>query len=209
LRALSQSTPTQKEKETMVKLPLMGVCLCLALTLNSSADDSSAKKIACWPEWRGPLANGVALDANPPTKWSESLNVRWKISVPGKGHSSPIVWNDRVIVTTAVPTEKAVAPEKIKTAEGEMPDFMKKNASRPDRVMQFVVLAFKRSDGSLLWKQQVYVSGRNGVTAVIRSGPTFEAIATNSLDESFSASAALAEKDLYLRGQKSLYCISE
>src|SRR5688500_9196886 len=56
-----------------------------------------------WPQWRGPLATGVSPDANPPVEWSEERNVRWKLALPGKGHSTPIVWGDRVFLTAAVP----------------------------------------------------------------------------------------------------------
>ena len=41
-----------------------------------------------WPSWRGPLFNGVAPDAQPPVTWSESTNVGWKVSVPGRGSST-------------------------------------------------------------------------------------------------------------------------
>ena len=57
-----------------------------------------------WPQWRGPLGTGVAPRADPPVEWSEAKNVRWKTPIPGKGHSTPIVWGDRVFLTTAVPT---------------------------------------------------------------------------------------------------------
>src|SRR5687767_13475475 len=56
-----------------------------------------------WPQWRGPHANGVSLTANPPLEWSETRNIRWKVEIPGRGSSSPIVWGDRLFVTTAVP----------------------------------------------------------------------------------------------------------
>jgi outer membrane protein assembly factor BamB len=57
-------------------------------------------------------------------------------------------------------------------------------------------------------KDRVYVLGRNGVCVVVRNGPRFETLATNKLDDHFSASPAIVGKDLYLRGQKYLYCIS-
>jgi outer membrane protein assembly factor BamB len=44
-----------------------------------------------WPQWRGPLANGVSPRANPPIHWSETNNIRREIPLPGKGHSSPII----------------------------------------------------------------------------------------------------------------------
>jgi outer membrane protein assembly factor BamB len=55
-----------------------------------------------WPAWRGPRLDGTSLDRNIPTKWSETENVVWKTPIPGKGHSSPIVWGDRIFVTTCL-----------------------------------------------------------------------------------------------------------
>ena len=63
-----------------------------------------------WRQWRGPLANGVSATANPPTEWSEQKNVRWKIALPGKAHSSPIVFGDRVYLTAAVPVGEDLPP---------------------------------------------------------------------------------------------------
>ena len=62
-----------------------------------------------WPTWRGPAANGVAPDSNPPTEFSESKNVQWKTKVPGSGSSTPVIWGDQVFVITAEKTGKKVA----------------------------------------------------------------------------------------------------
>jgi outer membrane protein assembly factor BamB len=56
---------------------------------------------------------------------------------------------------------------------------------------------------------KIYITGRNGSTAVIKQGPQFEVLATNSLDDSFSASPVIVDNELYLRGDKYLYCITE
>jgi outer membrane protein assembly factor BamB len=55
-----------------------------------------------WPGWRGPRGDGTSHEKNLPLTWSESQNIRWKTSIPGKGHSSPIIWGDRVFVTTCL-----------------------------------------------------------------------------------------------------------
>src|SRR4051812_35891493 len=55
-----------------------------------------------WPMWRGPLGDGHSSENGVPVKWSDTENVVWKTRLPGKGHSSPIVWGDRVFVTTAL-----------------------------------------------------------------------------------------------------------
>ena len=64
-----------------------------------------------WPQWRGPEATGVSADGNPPVEWSEEKNIKWKVEIPGKGSSSPIVWKDRIYLTTAVPTGEVVEPK--------------------------------------------------------------------------------------------------
>ncbi len=67
---------------------------------------------ADWPRWRGPDGNGVAPDANPPSKWSETENIKWKVKIPGRGSATPIVLGDKVFVVSAIPVEgKAPAPE--------------------------------------------------------------------------------------------------
>ena len=55
----------------------------------------------------------------------------------------------------------------------------------------------------------MYIAGADGATLVIRHGPTFEILATNTLDDGFMASPALVDNEIYLRGNKFLYCIAE
>src|SRR5688572_21022923 len=53
-----------------------------------------------WPGWRG-TGNGVVADASFPVAWDAS-NIRWRTPIPGRGHSSPIVWNGRIFLTTSI-----------------------------------------------------------------------------------------------------------
>ena len=55
-----------------------------------------------WPAWRGPRNDGTSTESAFPLKWSATQNIAWKTEIPGAGHSSPIVWNDRVFITTCV-----------------------------------------------------------------------------------------------------------
>ena len=64
-----------------------------------------AANLACaenWPCWRGPRGDGTSLEKEPPTRWSSTENVVWKTSVPGEGHSSPIIWDNRIFLTSAL-----------------------------------------------------------------------------------------------------------
>ena len=73
----------------LVSLAIASLCSTFALADN-------------WPHWRGEQGNGVSLTAKPPVRWSPTQNVKWKTPIAGRGSGSPIVWEDRIFVTTAV-----------------------------------------------------------------------------------------------------------
>ena len=75
-----------------------------------------------WPRWRGPSGQGVATGSGYPDTWSDTQNVLWRTRVPGRGHSSPIVWADRIFLTTAHDDGRVA------------------------------LLAFRRADGRFLWE---------------------------------------------------------
>src|SRR5436190_1106077 len=59
-----------------------------------------------WPQWRGPLQTGAAPGANPPVRWSETENVKWKVRIAGDGTATPVIWEKMIFVQTAIPTGK-------------------------------------------------------------------------------------------------------
>src|SRR6266849_2423658 len=59
-----------------------------------------------WPQWRGPRGDGTSDETNIPVRWSQTENVAWKVPIPGMGHSSPVVWGDRVFLTTCLEKEQ-------------------------------------------------------------------------------------------------------
>jgi len=99
-----------------------------------------------WPRWRGPLGTGVAPGANPPVEWSEGKNVRWKTALPGLGHSTPIVWGDRIFLTTAVPFGAALSPRFSKAPGAH-------DNAPVTHHQKFVVLALDRRNGKILWEK--------------------------------------------------------
>ena len=94
-----------------------------AILLTTTALDAPAANEALrnWPQWRGPLANGIAPEADPPLEWSETKNVKWKAKLPGEGSATPAVWGDRIFVLAAVGSEKKAdsKPSETKPAEAE------------------------------------------------------------------------------------------
>ncbi len=79
-----------------------------------------------WPCWRGPRGDGTSLEQNPPIRWSGSENVAWKTPIPGEGHSSPIIWDKRIFLTSA----------------------LKESQER-------ILLAIDRQTGAVLWQRAV------------------------------------------------------
>ncbi|MGD0093595.1 MAG: PQQ-binding-like beta-propeller repeat protein [Planctomycetota bacterium] len=78
----------------------------LAVLAMMAAIAPSRVRAENWPGWRGPRGDGTSLETNVPTTWSAVDNIVWKTPIPGAGHSSPIVWEDRVFLTTAIPAAK-------------------------------------------------------------------------------------------------------
>ncbi|MGB2823491.1 MAG: PQQ-binding-like beta-propeller repeat protein [Phycisphaerae bacterium] len=98
-----------------------------------------------WPGWRGPRGDGTSTEKAVPVRWSETENVRWKVPIPGKGHSSPIVWGDRIFVTTC-----------------------------EERATERRLLCLGRSQGKVLWERVVLRAGlerRNRLNSYASSTP--------------------------------------
>jgi outer membrane protein assembly factor BamB len=83
-----------------------------------------------WPRWRGPSGQGQVPDGPYPDRWSASQNIVWRATVAGRGNSSPIVWGDRIFLTTA-----------------------------HDGGQRLSLVCFRRSDGKQLWEAFVPQSG--------------------------------------------------
>ena len=74
----------------------------LTLTLAVISLSLAAASAENWPGWRGPRGDGTSLETNVPVHWSATSNIVWKSEIPGVGHASPIVWDDRVFTVTSL-----------------------------------------------------------------------------------------------------------
>jgi outer membrane protein assembly factor BamB len=132
----------------------ISLAVCVVASAALARTDSAPAPELFWPQWRGPLSIGVAPSARPPLEWAEDKNVRFKVEVPGRGSSTPIVWGDLVFVTTAVPTPKPLQPRS--GAAPAAPEGRRNPAvSAPTTAYEFQVLAYERKDGKLRWKTTV------------------------------------------------------
>ena len=107
-----------------------------------------------WPQWRGPGGQGISNEANIPTQWSATKNIAWKTELPS-GHSSPIVWNDRIFVTAAiegdvVPGAKAVGH----TVDGQV--WIHPDSVAADRKQTMKLLALDARSGKVLWERTAF-----------------------------------------------------
>jgi len=126
-----------------ISLPLLVVCLTLASTVVFAATGTH------WPQFRGPGARGAAEGDALPVQWNATENVAWKTDIPGRGWSSPIVWGNRLFLTTVINTGEAEAPKKGLYFGGNRPD-------APEAVHQWRVYCLDLESGAVLWENQVH-----------------------------------------------------
>jgi len=99
-----------------------------------------------WPQFRGPGSSGVSNDVGLPDAWSATQNVVWKTEIPGRGWSSPVVWGDRVFVTSAIQVEGE--PEKAKKGL-----YIGGNRYDPGKKQRWIVCCLDWNTGKILWER--------------------------------------------------------
>ncbi len=114
----------------------------------------STEDTGYWSSWRGPLGTGSAPAENPPMHWAEETehaaakNIAWKVEIPGHGSSSPVVWQDRIYLTTAIETDRIGESTALEPHDT-------RSLAPPTVVWEFAVLALNRDDGSVAWSTTV------------------------------------------------------
>lgn len=129
---------------------------CLAaIFAGESASMPADKTVLNWCQWRGADGTGVSQEIGLPFEWAPGKNIRWKTPLPGRGHSSPAVWGNRIFLTTdiegeVIPGAKAV----IHFDEGK--EFKHPDAVGGDRRHSMKVLCLDSDTGKLLWERTAY-----------------------------------------------------
>ena len=131
-----------------------------AKTALHAADDD-------WPRWRGPNENGMAR-GDAPVEWGEGKNIAWRVPIPGRGQSSPVIWGDKIFITTAVPTKAATAPAAPAPTEPPQapgPGGPPRQDARcidcgagAGREHKFIVLCLNRRTGKVIWERVAKVA---------------------------------------------------
>src|SRR5947207_1629691 len=102
-----------------------------------------------WPSFRGGTRAGVAEAKTLPDSWDTTKNVVWKVDVPGRGWSSPIVWGDHVYLTTVTSEQEPQNPKKglyIENLQGKV----------PPGEHRWLVLCLDFRTGKTLWQREVH-----------------------------------------------------
>jgi hypothetical protein len=145
------------------------VSVCFVILLVSSTSffvQAQRSEQAHWPQWRGPFFNGMAR-GNAPTTWSDTTNIKWKVDIPGRGHSTPVIWGDWIFITTAIPTGKPTAslpPQDTASPPATSGQGERRRGRGPggDQSAQaehkFEVLCLDRKTGKILWQRTAKVA---------------------------------------------------
>ncbi len=152
--------------------------LMLGSTLTLAVGPAAAQQ---WPSFRGPDASGVAADGEPPVTWDvdAGTNVAWRTAIPGLGHSSPIVWGDRVFVTTAVPLPADAGSATATGAGTDTTVDLKDGRSVAANARHaWRIYCVDRSSGRILWERTAY----QGVPKVKRHSKGSQASASAATD---------------------------
>ena len=129
----------------------IGLLLSLAILAVSAGAASGTN----WPQWRGPSGQGVSTEKNLPAEWTPAKNIKWKVPIAGRGHSSPIVWGSKVFLTTAI-EGPVVAGAKAVTHIDDGKEYLHPDSVGADHKHLFKVICLDRDTGKVLWEQTAF-----------------------------------------------------
>ncbi len=140
------------------------VSLVLLFVFSAMLVQAQSADNAHWPQWRGPYFNGMAR-GDAPTTWNDSTNIKWTADIPGRGFSTPVIWGDRIFLTTATPTGKpapaAVTPAPVTPAPQANASPQRRGPGgeaglQPEH--KFEVFCLDRKTGKVLWQRTATVA---------------------------------------------------
>jgi outer membrane protein assembly factor BamB len=141
--------PYRKES-TVSHNRLQSSLICCCIILLAASHLPAAEASSSWPSFRGPDATGIGDGLEPPTRWSGETgeNILWRTPIPGLAHSSPVVWGDKVFVTSA---DSSIAEPYLRVGRfGESPDHPE------DVVHNYRVYCIDRMSGKIIWERTAH-----------------------------------------------------
>jgi outer membrane protein assembly factor BamB len=108
-----------------------------------------------WPQWRGPESQGISFDKGVPTEWSATENIKWKTAIAGRGHSSPIIWGNRVFLTSCIEGPVVPGAQAVKHIIGGK-EFKHPDWAGSEHSQTLKVLCLDADTGKVLWERTSY-----------------------------------------------------
>lgn len=107
-----------------------------------------------WPQWRGPQGQGISRETGIPTEWQPDRNILWKTNLP-PGHSSPVVWGDRIFITAAIEGDVSPGAKPVEHVVDGKP-WVHPDSVAGDRKHTLKVLALEAKTGKVMWDRTAY-----------------------------------------------------
>ena len=142
-----------------------------------------------WPQFLGPGGNNMSSETNLPMEWGNNNNLIWKYQIPGKGWSSPIVWDDKVFITTAYKDVEDAKSKNDENADSSQDD----RRIQPDVDYRFEIYCLNKNTGAVIWVETAYL-GKPGIIT--------------HRDNTYASETPVTDgKNLYVYfGMRGLYC---
>jgi outer membrane protein assembly factor BamB len=136
--------PTEEKRV----IPTRNIVRSTAKSINSLPSAGSNK--GSWPSFRGPEASGISEGQKLPDRWNAQSgeNILWRTPIPGLAHSSPIVWGNRVFVTSAVSTDPKATFRPGLYGDGD--------ASKDQSLHRWMIYAIDKRTGKIVWEREAH-----------------------------------------------------
>ena len=135
----------------------IALTLVIGISLTFASFSLLARTVSAgnWPQWRGPDGSGISTEKNLPSEWSPTKNIKWKTPIEGRSHSSPIVWGNRIFLTTAVEGAEVAGAKAVKhQIDGK--DFIHPDSVGANKKHTFKVIALDRDSGKMVWQSTAW-----------------------------------------------------
>jgi outer membrane protein assembly factor BamB len=133
----------------------VALALCALFVVVGLSPVGANGKGSNWPQWRGPSSQGISDETGLPTEWSPTRNIQWKAAIPGRGHSSPIVWDKHIFLTTSIEGPVVPGAHAVKHMIGNE-EFKHPDWAGSDHSYTMKVLSVDADSGKIIWERTAY-----------------------------------------------------
>ncbi|HEX5602669.1 MAG TPA: PQQ-binding-like beta-propeller repeat protein [Pyrinomonadaceae bacterium] len=139
-----------------MKRIVLAVIVGIALAVTGLGFLTEKAEAGNWPQWRGPDGSGISNEKNLPSEWSPTKNIKWRVAIDGRAHSSPIVWENRIFLTTAVEGSVVPGAAAVKHTGDDGKPFLHPDSVGADKKHTFKVICIDRDSGKIAWQSTAW-----------------------------------------------------